>query len=423
MSLIKQAGFTGAAANTMYGIVMAESGGNAVAHNTNAGTGDNSYGLAQINMLGNLGPARLAQYGLSSADQLFDPLTNLKVAYKMSGGGTHFGDWSTYNSGAYLKQAPGGTITNAGSAGGGVATANADGSVAPVALTPAQKKLALENGIGVFASLINSTPELKNLLTNAIQKGLSPEEFKNQVDNSVWYRTHSEAVKTNLALQASDPKEYADKLNAAGAHVKAFFQQYGIAPPAAQMDYITKGYFLNGRNDDQLLQYVQAHEGTMHFSGGAVASAYSQVQKIAAEYGIPLSRASQNDWSEKIGLGQANVDTFTQTAQKTAMSMYPGMADQIKAGLTMKDIADPYVQTMSNLLETNPNTIDWTKDPTIKKALQGTGATAAGGTPTATPLWQFEQQVRADPKWQLTKNAHQATSQLLTSLGTDWGFQ
>lgn len=101
MSLIHEAGFKGQAAQTMYAIVMAESGGNPDAFNGNANTGDQSYGLAQINMLGAMGPARRAEYGLSSNDDLFDPLTNLKVAYKLSNGGTNFSPWSTYNDGAY----------------------------------------------------------------------------------------------------------------------------------------------------------------------------------------------------------------------------------------------------------------------------------------------------------------------------------
>lgn len=90
---------------------MAESGGNARAHNPNASTGDNSYGLFQINMLGSLGPARMRQFGLSSNEDLFDPTTNAQVAFRMSGGGRDWSPWSAYKNGAYrkyLNQFPGG---------------------------------------------------------------------------------------------------------------------------------------------------------------------------------------------------------------------------------------------------------------------------------------------------------------------------
>lgn len=102
-SVLQQAGFKGQALETALAIAMAESGGNARAHNGNAGTGDNSYGLFQINMLGAMGPQRRTQYGLSNNDALFDPLTNAKVAYKLSNGGQNWDPWSTYKNGAYRR--------------------------------------------------------------------------------------------------------------------------------------------------------------------------------------------------------------------------------------------------------------------------------------------------------------------------------
>lgn len=101
-TLVK-AGFKGDALRRAWAVAMAESGGRSNAHNPNAKTGDNSYGLFQINMLGALGPSRLKQYGLSSNDQLFDPLVNAQIAYKMSGGGKNWKPWSAYKNGASEK--------------------------------------------------------------------------------------------------------------------------------------------------------------------------------------------------------------------------------------------------------------------------------------------------------------------------------
>lgn len=94
--LFHQAGFRGENLVNMVAIAMRESGGDPRAYNGNTGTRDNSYGLTQINMIGNLGPARLQQFGLSSADQLFDPLTNARAAYALSGNGTDLSPWGGY---------------------------------------------------------------------------------------------------------------------------------------------------------------------------------------------------------------------------------------------------------------------------------------------------------------------------------------
>lgn len=86
----------------MAAIAMAESGGNIFAHNANASTGDNSYGLWQINMLGSMGPARRREFGISRNEELFDPIVNARAAKKILAS-QGLGAWSVYRSGAYAR--------------------------------------------------------------------------------------------------------------------------------------------------------------------------------------------------------------------------------------------------------------------------------------------------------------------------------
>ncbi len=96
------AGFRGDNLITILGIAKRESNWDPAAHNTNANTGDNSYGLTQINMLGSLGPARQAQFGISKYDELLNPATNLKAAFTMSGG-SNFHAWLGYRAGLSIS--------------------------------------------------------------------------------------------------------------------------------------------------------------------------------------------------------------------------------------------------------------------------------------------------------------------------------
>jgi hypothetical protein len=93
-NLLYRVGFRGESLRQAWGIAMKESTGRPMAHNQNSRTGDNSYGLFQINMIGNLGPARLKEFNLDSNEDLFDPLTNAKIAYIMSDGGKNWSPWS-----------------------------------------------------------------------------------------------------------------------------------------------------------------------------------------------------------------------------------------------------------------------------------------------------------------------------------------
>lgn len=89
-------GLTPERARIAAAVGMAESGGDTNAHNTNAATGDNSYGAWQINMLGAMGPARRVQFGIASNDELFDLDTNARAMSILSQNGQNFSDWTTY---------------------------------------------------------------------------------------------------------------------------------------------------------------------------------------------------------------------------------------------------------------------------------------------------------------------------------------
>lgn len=92
---------------TAVAIILAESGGDANAHNDNPATGDDSYGLFQINMLGDMGKERAERYGLRSYANLYGPKVNAEIAYDLfKRRGNTFRDWSTYNSGSYLTYVP-----------------------------------------------------------------------------------------------------------------------------------------------------------------------------------------------------------------------------------------------------------------------------------------------------------------------------
>lgn len=92
-NILELAGFDGKALKTAFGIVLKESTGRPYAHNQNNATGDNSYGLFQINMIGSLGPARRSEFGLANNEELFNPLKNAEIAYTISDGGKNWGPW------------------------------------------------------------------------------------------------------------------------------------------------------------------------------------------------------------------------------------------------------------------------------------------------------------------------------------------
>lgn len=94
--LLKAVGFEGKALRTAWAVAMKESNGRPKAYNGNLGTGDNSYGIFQINMLGSLGDDRREKFNLKSNKELFDPVINAQIAFYMTRKGEDWSSWKVY---------------------------------------------------------------------------------------------------------------------------------------------------------------------------------------------------------------------------------------------------------------------------------------------------------------------------------------
>ncbi len=89
--ILSLAGFEGKNLEMAKSIVFLESTNRPYAFNKSS----NCYGLFQINMTGSMGPDRRAKYGLSKNEDLFNPVINASIAFKMSNGGKNWSAWST----------------------------------------------------------------------------------------------------------------------------------------------------------------------------------------------------------------------------------------------------------------------------------------------------------------------------------------
>ena len=98
VKMLSTIGFEGKALKVAWAVVKKESNGRPLAFNGNVKTGDNSYGIFQINMIGGLGVARRDKFDLDSNKDLFDPVVNAQIAFHMSNEGS---DWSSWGVGKF----------------------------------------------------------------------------------------------------------------------------------------------------------------------------------------------------------------------------------------------------------------------------------------------------------------------------------
>jgi hypothetical protein len=91
--LLHAVGFRGQGLVKAWAVAKKESNGRPMAFNGNVKTGDNSYGIFQINMLGMLKEGRQDKFGINFNSELLNPVINAQVAYHMSNGGKNWSAW------------------------------------------------------------------------------------------------------------------------------------------------------------------------------------------------------------------------------------------------------------------------------------------------------------------------------------------
>lgn len=416
MDILKKAGFKGDALKMAYAIAMAESSGNARAHNGNSSTGDNSYGLFQINMLGAMGPERRKRYGLSSNEALFDPLTNARVAYKMSNGGKNWGPWSTYGSGAYKKYYGGSSapVTNSGSSGGGGGGGGSD----PLSGSE------LAETYGFVSTLFDSVPELKKLFQKAVHGQWAPSKFQAELRDTKWWKTKSESARQFLILQYGDPATAKQKLAQALVHVKQLSNQLGVrggSDMAKQMDKWALHIVMDDWDDARLRydmgKWISFGDDIRSGEGG---EAVDKLKEYAYNMGVTMTGKWYANAGRAIVRGVATDQDYEDQIRRQAKTLYTQWSKQLDMGQTVADIAAPYFSSMAQILELPAGSINLF-DPTIKKALQNKDKVT--GASSIKPLWQFENDLRSDERWKGTQNAQNSMMQIAHQVLADFGVK
>lgn len=91
--LLYLVGFRGNDLKEAWAVAKKESNGQPIRFNGDTKTGDSSYGMFQINMIGMLGPDRRDKFDLVTNSDLLNPVINAQIAFHMSNGGK---DWSAW---------------------------------------------------------------------------------------------------------------------------------------------------------------------------------------------------------------------------------------------------------------------------------------------------------------------------------------
>lgn len=298
---------------------------------------------------------------------------------------------------------------------------------------PAGKKAKVDTGkqddalaaYGWSRAMINSDPELKSIFTAAVKNNWAPAKFVARVQNTKWFTTHSASWRTSEALRLTDPASYREQKITMVAGVGDIAGEMGANVSGALRNQIAEQAIRMGWDEHQIrnamAQYVSV-VSSGDLSGqylGNAGDMQRALTSMAKRNAYTLNDSSLNTWVKSVASGEASMEDYQQFIRRQTAATYSAFADEIMAGADLADVASPYTNAYAQLLEVPGEDVELLKDPTIQRALNYRDPKT--GKVGAQTIYEFQDNLRKDARWQYTDNAHQQAlglgSRVLQTMG------
>lgn len=308
------------------------------------------------------------------------------------------------------KYSPG----SGGGGGGGGSSSGGGGGGA----TPMSRSEQAEN-YGFVESMLNAIPELKGLFEKATSGGWTASKFQAELRNTKWFKTHAESERQFLIKQYGDPATAGQMWHMNQMKVWSLGAQLGANLNWDKVNKMAYGIMALGWTDEKLRNELAKNFDINDDNRGEAGEVITQLQEYAYQMGVDVDKKWLQDSARYVVGSGFKLEDFKHHIRNLSKGLYSNWAKQIDGGQTVVELASPYMQSMATILELPPGSITL-KDKTIKQALQGKDKVT--GENKVSTIWEFENNLRNDPRWKKTQNAQNSTMQVAHQVLADFGM-
>lgn len=289
------------------------------------------------------------------------------------------------------------------------------------AATPSVDRGMLAQQYGFTLAFLNAFPEIGTLFDKAVKESWTPDKFQAAFKNSNWYKANSDQSRKMALLATGDPTEFGALWNRTQNHVMQLMGDMGVPQNWTTINALSSKIIWQNWNDEQARNELGSYI-TFGGPGGVANGKAGEYQTELNSYAYSMGVKNADSWIQSavrdIAAGRGSMQQYKNQIRDQAMATFPGLSDQLKAGMTVSDLAQPYTQSMSQILEIAPGQLN-VFDPTIQKALSFKDSNGVAGLK---PLWQFQNDLRSDERWKKTQNAQDASMGVAHKVLQEMGF-
>ena len=146
-------------------------------------------------------------------------------------------------------------------------------------------------------------------------------------------------------------------------------------------------------------------------AGPTLNAGLTAIRKFANDYGVVIPDADVRGYAVQY-LRDGKLDFITEKLKNISKARYPGLAQYIDQGLTVKDVASQYMVRKAQLLEVPIETLN-PFDTDVARAISGQVMETIG---------DFDNRMRQSPLWQFTKNAKEKGADFINNILSRFGM-
>lgn len=140
------------------------------------------------------------------------------------------------------------------------------------------------------------------------------------------------------------------------------------------------------------------------------------IKAYSSAYGVPMSEYEIKKAAITALTTPGGIDAQTEQIKNVAKGIYSGLSQFIDQGITTQKLLSPYISMKAKLLEIPEEqiTLNSTEgQQVISKVVSDKGLL---------PIYNYERELRQDPRWRFTKNANEEAANWVSSIMKSFGI-
>lgn len=314
---------------------------------------------------------------------------------------------------------------------------------------PKQDTFSMEQLSSMFkisAAYLSNDQSLQNALKEIINKNITdPNVMEQLLQNTDWWKNYSNQYRNYIYVKETNPAQFAADLQTATNSIMSQANTLGVDVTPEEAKRLAD-LMLQGSSKVNADGSVTLYDETwlrQQFSSmidfnetrtvagitvldfdGQLADMANSVYEMAREYGIDSTMNNQafTSWLQSAMKGVVE-GTMTQgdieeSIRDMAISNFPGLANQIMQGFTVRQAASAQLSAIANELELDMNTMSL-NDNLVMQVLN-----SRDDKGNMVPMTAFDARkaARKDSRWQFTQNATTEYSSIAGKILQDFGF-